>query len=77
MPTFIDRLVNRIPGSTNTKAFVSAVLLTGLAAYSFPPGKPGEKKGHSYFSHEKPEVVAELEKRAREQKRLEREQNKE
>mmetsp|Transcript_9050 Transcript_9050/g.12043 ORF Transcript_9050/g.12043 Transcript_9050/m.12043 type:complete len:80 (-) Transcript_9050:1245-1484(-) len=74
MPSYIDQLVQRVPGSINTKAVVGALLLSACAAAIFPPNSSGDKRqGHSMFSHDKPEAVVKHEEGMREQKRIERE----
>jgi hypothetical protein len=65
----MDKLVAKIPGSTSTKAFVTAlVCVAGCAIPAFGTSAP-ERQGHALFSHEKPEQIASGQERQRRQER--------
>ena len=71
-----DRLIQKVPGSLQVKAFVSASLLCIALGYPIFRSTDG-RQGHDYFSQERPEAILKGEEESRQKYLMEREQRRE
>ena len=64
----IIKLLNKLPGSGNTKAMYVAVGICTIAC-SLKAAMPSKPKGHGYFDSDKPQAVKNAMREAEEKRR--------
>jgi hypothetical protein len=67
--SYIDRYLDRFPGTISQKAFVSAMVVCAAIGYPIFREDNETRPGHDYFSHEKPEAIRAGEERMRRERR--------